>query len=147
MESLALPDLREISLDRLDGRRLLDLEADPVRAVREGVLPEAFDRLQDFLDVSASTLAEVLDIAPRTLARRRQTGDRLKPEESDRLLRTARVAELALAVFEEASAAATWFTAPNARLGGETPLARTDTAPGAREVEAMLFAIEFSSAA
>ena len=72
---------------------------------------------------------------------------RLSAEESDRLLRTARLAELALAVFEDGGAAAEWLTTPKRLLNGETPLERADTAPGAREVEDMLFAVEFSAAA
>ncbi len=150
METLTLPDLRAVPLDRLDGTRLLGLSGEgtreanaPVAYVRDGLPTEAFDRLQAFLGCPSSTLAGALGLAPRTLARRRQSG-RLAPEESDRLLRTARLAELALVVFEEADAAAAWLTTPKRLLGGETPLERTDTAPGAREVEDMLYAVEFS---
>ncbi len=151
METLALPDLRAVPLDRLDGTRLLGLSGEgargetnaPVAYVRDGLPTEAFDRLQAFLGRPASALAATLGLAPRTLARRRQAG-RLAPEESDRLLRTARLAELALVVFEDADAAATWLTTPKRLLGGETPLERADTAPGAREVEDMLYAVEFS---
>jgi putative toxin-antitoxin system antitoxin component (TIGR02293 family) len=146
MEALTVPDLRAVPLDRLDGTRLLDLDEAPVTIIRDGLQTEAFDRLQAFLGCSASALAGVLGLAPRTLTRRRQAG-RLSPEESDRLLRTARLAELALAVFEDAAAAAEWLTTPKRLLGGETPLERADTAPGAREVKDMLFAIEFSAAA
>lgn len=146
MEPLALPDLSAVPLDRLDGTRLLDLDGGPVTALREGLPTEAFDRLRAFLGCSATTLAEALGFAPRTLARRRQRG-RLSPGESDRLLRTARLAELALAVFEDAEAAAGWLTTPKRLLGGEAPLERADTAPGAREVEDMLFAVEFSAPA
>ena len=146
MGTLTLPDLRAVPLDRLDGTRLLDLNEAPVTIIRDGLQAEAFDRLQAFLGCSSSALAAVLGIAPRTLSRRREHG-RLSAEESDRLLRTARLAELALAVFEDGGAAAEWLTTPKRLLDGETPVERTDTAPGAREVEDMLFAIEFSAAA
>lgn len=146
MEPLTLPDLRTVPLDRLDGTRLLDLDGAPVPVLRRGVPTDAFDHLQAFLGCSASALADAIGIAPRTLARRRQA-HRLSPDESDRLLRTARLAELALAVFEDAAAAAEWLTTPKRLLGGETPLERADTTPGAREVEDMLFAVEFSAAA
>lgn len=146
MEPLTLPDLRDVPLDRLDGTRLLDLNEAPVSVIRDGLSAEAFDQLQAFLGCSVSALASTLGIAARTLARRRQTG-RLSPDESDRLLRTARLAELALAVFEDAEAAAEWLTTSKRLLDGETPLERADTAPGAREVEDMLFAVEFSAAA
>lgn len=146
METLALPDLQSLALDQLDGSRLLDLKASPVSSIREGLPTEAFDRLLAFLGCSSSTLADVLGIAPRTLARRRQAA-RLSPEESDRLLRTAHLAELALAVFEDAMVAAEWLSTPKRILNGETPLGHADTTPGAHEVADMLFAIEFSAAA
>jgi putative toxin-antitoxin system antitoxin component (TIGR02293 family) len=151
METLTLPDLRAVPLDRLDGTRLLGLrpegtrgeEVAPVVSVRAGLPVAAFDRLQAFLDEPAAALAAALGLAPRTLNRRRQSG-RLSADESDRLLRTARLAELALVALEDADAAARWLTSPKRLLAGETPLERADTAPGAREVEDMLFAIEFS---
>lgn len=169
METLVLPDLRNIPFDQLDGTRILGLtevetttyirENQPVVSesqhtyagshlishIRQGLSTHAFDRLQTFLGCSTHVLASALGIAPRTLARRR--GDCLSSEESDRLLRAARLAEFALVVFEDPDAAATWLTTPKRLLRGETPLEHTDTAPGAREVEDMLYAIEFSAAA
>lgn len=146
-----LAEVVDRPLDRLDGTRLLGLPqlgcaSEPTRAVRDGLPVETFDRLQDFLGLPGRELAAALPIAPRTLARRRTAGH-LSPEESDRLLRLARLAELALAVFENTEAAATWLTEPKQLLDGETPLQRADTAPGTREVEDMLYAIEFTMAA
>jgi putative toxin-antitoxin system antitoxin component (TIGR02293 family) len=70
------------------------------------------------------------------------------PEESDRLLRLARVFELGVTVFEgDTERAVRWFTMPKSRLGGESPLERADTEPGIREVEDMLYTIEFTMAA
>lgn len=147
MESLTLPDLAAVPLDQLDGTRLLDLDGrDVVAAVRAGLPAHALERLHDLLDLPMQDLAALLGIPPRTLTRRRQ-GGHLTPDESDRLLRLARLAELALAVFEDAGAARTWLTEPKRLLGGETPLAHADTAPGARAVEDMLYAVEFTAAA
>ena len=148
MEALVLPDIQAVPFDALDGTRLLGLDepGSAARAVRDGLPIDAFDAVQAFLGVPAAQLAEAVWIAPRTLARRRQTG-RLAPDESDRLLRTARLAEMALAAFEDADAAAAWLTEPKRLLGGESPLRASDTAPGAREVEDMLYAVEFTAAA
>lgn len=146
MDTFVLPDIGSAPLDRLDGTRLLRVSEAPIATVRNGLRAETLDRLTAFLGCSAASLASVLGIAPRTLARRRKAGI-LSPEESDRLLRIARLAELALAVFEDAEAAADWLTSPKRLLGGETPLEHADTAPGIREVEDMLFAVEFSGAA
>lgn len=147
MEPLTLPDLAGLPLDQLDGTRLLEIEdADVVVAVRTGLPVGALERLHDLLDLPMQELAAVLGIPPRTLTRRRQSG-RFTPDESDRLLRLARLAELALAVFEDAEAARTWLTEPKRLLGGEAPFAHADTGPGAREVEDMLYAVEFTAAA
>ena len=131
--------------DRADLAAFLGLRTQSlVTAVREGFSFEVYERLRATLGVSARELAEVLSIPARTLQRRKQAG-RLTSEESDRLLRVARIVELALVVFEgDAERAVRWLTTPKTLLGGESPLARADTEPGAREVEDMLYAIEFT---
>lgn len=131
--------------DRADLATLLGLHAQSlVAAVRAGFPFETYERLRAMLGVSARELAGVLSIPERTLQRRRQAG-RLTAEESDRLLRVARLVGLALMVFEgDAEHAVCWLTAPKTLLGGESPLMRADTEPGAREVEDMLYAIEFT---
>jgi len=134
------------TLDDIDGSRLLDVSRDVVSVVREGLPVYSFDRVRSALGVPAGTLGDVLGLAPRTLTRRRAEG-RLAPDESDRLVRTARLVELAVAVFEDAEAAAAWMSAPSSLLGGESPLAHSDTTPGAREVEDMLYAIEYTAPA
>ena len=115
-----------------------------VAAVREGFPFNVYERVRVMLGLSARELAEVLSIPERTLQRRKQAG-RLAPEESDRLLRLAYLVALALVVFEDdMERTARWLTAPKALLGGESPLVHADTEPGAREVEDMLYAIEFT---
>lgn len=145
---LVLPNLSTVPFDALDGTRLLGLDESLVlaRAVRDGLPTDALDALRAFLDTPAATLADALGIAPRTLSRRRAAG-RLAPDESDRLLRTARLAEMALVALGDSTAAAAWLTEPKRLLGGESPLRHADTAPGAREVEDMLYAVEFTAAA
>ena len=55
---------------------------------------------------------------------------------------------MAVYVWEDnAEAAVRWLTTSKSLLGGESPLQHTDTGPGAREVEDMLYAIEFTTAA
>ena len=93
----------------------------------------------------AATLAGALGLSMRTLARRRAAG-RLAPSESDPLLRTARLVEMATVALGSAAGAAAWMTQTHA-LFGESPLLRADTAPGAREVEDALYAIEYTAAA
>lgn len=140
-------DAPAVPFDALDGTRLLGLRdvPDAGRAVRAGLPASSFDALRDALGLPAAALAEALGIAPRTLSRRR-AGGRLAPDESDRLLRAARLTEMAAAALGSPGAAAVWMTRPQALLG-EPPLRRADTAPGAREVEDALYAIEYSAAA
>jgi putative toxin-antitoxin system antitoxin component (TIGR02293 family) len=136
------------SIAEANGARLLDVQARRlVEAVREGFPFEAFERFRGFLDVPARRLGKAMAVAERTLARRKKRG-RFTTEESDRLLRLARLAEMALAVFEgNEMRARRWLTGPKSLLNGEPPLERADTEAGAREVEDMLFTVEFTGVA
>lgn len=87
-------------------------------------------------------LAELAQIPPRTLARRKEEG-RLDPDESDRLLRASRVFGRALALFEgDVDAARTWLSAEQPALGGMAPLELATTDVGAREVENLIGRLE-----
>ena len=145
MEIPVLPDLSLVPFEALDGTRLLDLESEPGRAVRSGFPSVSFDALQDALGLPSAALADALGLAPRTLTRRRSAG-RFAPDESDRLLRMARLVEMAAVALDSFEAAAVWMTPPHT-LFGESPLQHSDTNPGAREVEDALYAIEFTGAA
>lgn len=115
-----------------------------VSAVREGLPYDVYERLRGILDVSTGELADVLSIPDRTLQRRRKAG-RLTMEESDRLLRLAHLAHLAVLVFDnDTKLAIRWLTTPKGLLGGESPFTHANTHPGSREVEDMLHAIEFT---
>jgi putative toxin-antitoxin system antitoxin component (TIGR02293 family) len=141
------PTAPALPLDQLDGLSVLALgPGDPVAVVRAGMPFEAFVHLAGTLAQPVHRVAAAAGIPARTLTRRRQEG-RLNPEESDRVLRLARTVELTLAVFEDSEAARTWLTTPKRLLGGEAPLEHAGTGPGARAVEAMLYAIEFTAAA
>ena len=118
---------------------------DPV-ALRESVeagLPyQAVDRLVAELAVPAAEVARLISIPSRTLARRKQEG-RLQPDESDRVLRAARVLAAVRALFEDdAEAARRWLIQPQPALGGERPLDLMRTDVGSREVERLIERIE-----
>jgi len=74
---------------------------------------------------------------------RRKNENRLKTDESERLLRIARLFELAVRVLGEEDAARKWLLAPRAVFGSATPLERASTEVGARQVEDVLGRIEF----
>lgn len=115
-----------------DIRNSLDL----VRAVRRGLPVGAA------LHVLASgrlTPAEMdKTVLPRrTLANRRKVGT-LTAEQSDRLLRVARVLAAAEETFGNRDNAAAWLRRPTQVLAGESPIDLLDTDEGAREVETLL---------
>jgi len=66
-------------------------------------------------------LAPKLGISRATLHRRKAEG-RLGPEESDRVLRFARLLGKAVEVFESEQNARAWLSSPQVGLGGEAPL-------------------------
>jgi putative toxin-antitoxin system antitoxin component (TIGR02293 family) len=85
------------------------------------------DALGENLGARREAMLQVIDVPPRTLARRRKEGV-LSAEESDRALRVARIAALAEEIFGSRQAAVEWLWRPNQSLGGRAPLdlARTD---------------------
>ena len=86
-------------------------------------------------------------VLPRkTLANRRKL-DTLTPEQSDRLLRVARVIAAAEETFGSREKAGTWLRRPTSALTGESPLDLLDTDEGAREVETLLGRIAHGIAA
>ncbi len=124
-------------------QQLISHRGNLVNATRNGLSFANFDRLRRFLNIQPALLADVLSISDRTLARRK-SGGKLSPVESDRLVRVVGLVELALEVFEGHKEGATrWFTSPKTLLKGESPLQRSDTEPGCKEVETMLYSIEY----
>lgn len=110
--------------------------------VREGLSWETFERLRQVLDLPASGAATLVQIPPRTLARRKAV-HRFEPGESDRLIRMSRVVGLALQLFEgDLAETRRWLTTPHTSLEGETPLGFAGTEVGAREVENLIGRLE-----
>jgi len=61
------------------------------REIRRGLPVELFFRLRDALAIQPEALSDVINVPIRTVMRRKQLGERLKPDESERLLRMARL--------------------------------------------------------
>jgi putative toxin-antitoxin system antitoxin component (TIGR02293 family) len=123
------------------GIRPRDLN-DLIGKLKQGLPVGAFDRLRERLDVPEKMLASTVNIAYRTLSRRKKEG-RFKTDESERVLRIARLYEKALDVLEDDELTRHWFKMPVKALGGKTPLEYADTEPGAQEVEDLLVRIEY----
>lgn len=118
---------------------------DPVKLrerVEKGFSYSAFERLGRAVDLPMQELGRVIRIRPRTLSRRRKSGH-LEPDESDRLLRTARIFGQALELFEgDVAAAREWLASAQPGLGGVAPLEVARTELGARQVEALIGRLE-----
>lgn len=114
---------------------------DWVQVIRNGLPAAAIDALLGAIQLSQAELARAVGIPERTLARRKREGV-LSSEESAKLLRLARVASRANEVFESTESSIHWLKAPNASLGGRTPLSLLDTDIGAESVLDTLGRIE-----
>jgi putative toxin-antitoxin system antitoxin component (TIGR02293 family) len=129
------PYLLLLGLDPMDTSRL-------VERVEEGLSFGELEHLRRNMNLSREEVAELVQIRPRTLDRRKREG-RLHPEESDRLLRASRVFGKAIALFEgDAASARGWLSSAQRALGGAVPLEMAKTEIGAREVEDLIGRLE-----
>ena len=117
--------------------------ANLIARVRGGLPVSELDALQNILDVPIDNLATKLGISKATLHRRKIAG-RLEPDESDRVVRFARLMGKAIEVFEGEEAARAWMSSPQYGLDGETPLDYATTELGAQEVRNLLGRIDHS---
>ena len=91
--------------------------------------------------MSDNFLSQIVNIPKRTLTRRKQQG-KLNADESEKVLRIARLYDRALEVFEDQHAAEKWLKEPARGLGEAIPLKYARTELGAQEVERLLIRIE-----
>ncbi len=118
---------------------------DLVKLVRRGLPVGAVQFVLDSGFLTAAELDRIV-LPRKTLANRRKLGT-LTPEQSDRLLRVARVIAAAEETFGSREKAGTWLRRPTSALTGESPLDLLDTDEGAREVETLLGRIAHGIAA
>jgi len=113
-----------------------------VRQIEAGFPFKSLESLSALSGLSTTEIASILRIPERTLARRNAAG-RLRPDESERLLRISTIFEKAVELFEgDIGAAANWLRAPKRALGGQSPLTYSGTELGAREVERLIGRLE-----
>ncbi|HWK89712.1 MAG TPA: antitoxin Xre/MbcA/ParS toxin-binding domain-containing protein [Longimicrobium sp.] len=110
-----------------------------IHRVETGLPRNALTQLKRYSRLSDAELTAVI---PRRTLSNASKLQRLTPEQSDRVARTAGIAALAQRVFGDAGSARDWLLAPNPALGGETPLRMLRTGSGGRLVEAVLIRIE-----
>jgi putative toxin-antitoxin system antitoxin component (TIGR02293 family) len=111
---------------------------DLMQQIERGFSFETLMRLEANSGISLTSLAAVIGIPERTLARRKAAG-KLEANESERLLRVSNLFEKSVELFEgDVHAAVHWLTSPKKALGFETPLIYARTELGAREVEDLI---------
>lgn len=113
-----------------------------IEKIKDGLPAETVVTLSASLDMSIKSIAELTDIAESTLARRRRTKGKLKANESDRVIRIARLRDRAVDVFEDENRANQWLKAPLRALDDQSPLKYAESELGAQEVMNLLGRIE-----
>ena len=114
-----------------------------VREVARGFPYTTLAHVRQATGLSSRELADAVNIRMRTVARRKVSG-RFKPDESDRLLRFARVFAAAVHLFGgDVPAARHWFATERRAFGGHSALELSATEAGSREVEAVIGRLEY----
>jgi putative toxin-antitoxin system antitoxin component (TIGR02293 family) len=116
--------------------------ADLRTRIQRGLPYRSLESVRQRLRLTLPEAATILHTPIRTLARRKRER-RLHAVESDRLVRLARVAAHAVAVFGDERTAADWLRRPNRALSGEMPLLLLDTEVGTAQVDEVLGRIEY----
>ena len=109
-----------------------------VAVVRRGLPFSSLDDVAGSVGIGCLALARVIGLSPTTLARRRKAGT-LTSEESDGLVRVARLVAMAHEMMQgDEDAARRWLKEQHELLEGESPLERASTEVGGREVEELI---------
>lgn len=131
--------------DMLGGTRILkhriQRDSDLERVVRDGLPVQAVRALAENTFTTLTALQEVARIDRSTFARRVRSRARLKTDESDRIVRVARIAALSISAMGREDGLA-WLHEPNRALGERVPIDLLETEVGARQVEQIIGRIE-----
>jgi putative toxin-antitoxin system antitoxin component (TIGR02293 family) len=132
-------------VDALGGRKVLKrriLTWDELReTVKLGLPYASLEALIGKFGLAREEAAAALHLPQRTIARRKKE-QKLQADESDRLLRLARISAQAAGTLGSEEKAAQWLRRPNRALGNQSPLKLMDSDIGTRQVEAVLGRIE-----
>jgi len=132
-------------VEALGGQKVLKRRISNLHELRETVktgLPyAALEALMGKFGLPREKTAAALHLPQRTIARRKKQ-KRLQADESDRLLRLARISAQAAVTLGSEEKAAQWLRRPNRALGNQAPLDLMDGDIGVRQVEEVLGRIE-----
>ena len=135
----------EALVEALGGKKVFKrriVNVDQLReTVKAGLPYAALEALRGKFGLARAEAAAALHVPQRTIARRKKE-QRLQADESDRLLRLARVGAQAVATLGSEEKAVQWLRRPNRALGKRVPLDLIDSDIGTRQVEEVLGRIE-----
>ena len=135
----------EALVEALGGKKVFKrriINVDQLRETVKAGLPYAsFEALIGKFGLAREEVAAALHLPQRTIARRKKE-QKLQADESDRLLRLARVSAQAAATLGSEEKAVQWLRRPNRALGNQAPLDLIDSDIGTRQVEEVLGRIE-----
>lgn len=127
------------------GMRRFKSEQDLVKQVERGLSTQAIESLRRH-GLSDDEIYGLL-LPRRTLAHRRARRESLSRDESDRVVRLARIAVLSEHVFGEPERSWRWLRDAKRQFQGRSPLQLVATEAGARLVEELLYRIDEGLAA
>ena len=113
-----------------------------MRKAQSGLPVSAFHRFARTSGVSREALARAIHVSLRTVQRRDESGGRLDPGPSERLVRLAELYARASDVIGDDALARQWMQTPRDAFGGRTPFELAGSELGAREVEDLLLRVE-----
>jgi putative toxin-antitoxin system antitoxin component (TIGR02293 family) len=129
----------------LEGAGLLHIDADTALdlalAIQGGLSVKALEEAIDRYGLTTIELEQI--ISRKTLSRRREKGEALTVEESNRLARLVRAFAVAEGVLGTLDKATQWMRQGNRALRGQTPMSLLTTDQGARLVEQILGRIAY----
>ncbi len=134
--------------DALGGPKLLGKKTisalDLADLIQQGLPTESVFHLQQQMALGDDDYSSTLGVSIKWLGRHRKAPrQHLDANVSDRLYRIARIFTLAEEVLEDKEAGNRWLHRPQSGLGERTPLELMKNEAGAREVEELLYRIEY----
>jgi len=113
-------------------------------AISEGLPSQTVFFLQNLLEAGDDEYSSTLGVSTKWLSRYRKTPKlHLGIEVSDKLYRIARIYKLAEEILENKASAIKWLHRPQMGLNERVPLELIKTEVGAKEVEELLYRIEY----
>ena len=132
-------------IEILGGKRALGVkvrqEEDLIEQIHRGLPYKTLESVMERMEMEMAFVIAFLGVTARTL-QRRQTENVLTREESDRVVRLAKLYERTVKVLGDPSEARAWLHHRNITLGSKTPLEVMDTVIGEARVHALLGRIE-----